>query len=143
LGPVIEYLADGFWFLILSNVFGLANYFTGDEKVQVSILRLKGDLWKWYEKRSKDFPLEDVHRLQELTVEMIGKPIKPKFRGKAAESKTLLSFMVDQVSLHQPALPQPRGGAFLVCGQSLVRFFELMENSDRNVPLHLAQEPHQ
>jgi hypothetical protein len=125
LGVYLQYVTDVFWALIRADAWALGPCYTGEEKQQMCALRLRHELWHWYSRRKHTHPHETLHRLQDLTSEMLGIPSKPKLKLKAAECKTTVYFAVDMLQTF--VLSVPDGQILLEAGQCLCHYQETLD----------------
>ena len=83
------------WRLFDCNVWNMEPNLNYSELVSLSVMRLKHEIFQWYKRRHRTHPDEDLHKLQELTLGMLGTRDSPLCKTKAAEAKTLLFVIVD------------------------------------------------
>ena len=62
------------------------------ERIQVAVMCLKAQLFRWYSDRARKHPEEALTRLADLTYKMVGTKSRPKLKTKAAETWGLLIF---------------------------------------------------
>eukprot|EP00969_Alexandrium_andersonii_P241109 10645046-Alexandrium_andersonii.AAC.1 len=92
-------------------------------------MRLKTDLFQWYQEQrkiNKDRPLTEV---SDLTTGMLGTAAKPKLATKAAETRGLLKFCVQYVGELKDKLP--RGAQVLAAGKAIETFMEVMQKAPK------------
>ena len=138
LGVYLWFITDAVWHLIRVDAWKMGTEFSQDERHQLSAQRLKVDLMAWYERMHRERPTMHLHKLQELSPEMLGEWNNPKMRLKAAESKTMLYFVTDLLGEHAGSVPD--GEALFEAGSCLVRFQDLMDLNDQVLPTTVVQD---
>ena len=138
LGVLKEYVTTVFWTLLDNNIYGIDNRAPASERHALGILRLRHDLFAWYDKRKKEFPDESIYRMQNLTVKMLGTRKSPSLRAKAAETKFLLFFAVGMARAHRGSLPQ--GQALAGAGEALQKYMETCANHGKRLPPSIIQD---
>lgn len=139
LGPARDWLGGSVWLIIDQKVLA-----TGTDQTTVAqntLLRIRRMLTPWYLQRSKDHPEEDISRIENLELGMIGPRSKPMFSTKAAETKGLVPFMVQLLRDHITELGQA-GRPFLRIGEAMEKLILLMRHSPRVVTVSQAQGFH-
>lgn len=90
LGVYMVYVAKVFWMCIDHNVWGVPEHkFGGRERNQISVMRMRSDLWKFYKDYQAAHPGEQVSKVEDLTLGMLGTPTKLHLATKAVETKCL------------------------------------------------------
>ena len=71
---------------------------TEPERLQVAVMCMRAELWRWYGERAKTHRGENLTRLADLTPKMLGTRAQPKLRTKAAETWGILLFVTDMLT---------------------------------------------
>ena len=82
LGPAQDYCGMVIWKLIQADAFGVART-TLEERVALSVQRLRGELFDWYRLRRSEGVPDDWTELQDITPTMVGTKAKPVLKSKA------------------------------------------------------------
>ena len=113
------------WRMLRSHVWGrFAD--SRSERFHTSVLCLRASLLRWYKDRAQSHPTENLTRLVDLTVKMLGTESKPKLKTKAAETWGLLLFCNFLLSRHGPAVG-PDHQALLAAGEALENVIRILQ----------------
>ena len=115
------------------------NQGTEAEKVQVAVLAMRAELWRWYSERHKKYPLENLTRLADLTPKMLGTRASPKLKTKAAETLGLLHFVTDMVTKYS-ALIGERSRIFREAGASAIKYMEVCSGNPVSMQARSIQD---
>jgi hypothetical protein len=129
LGVYKAYCMTVLWRLILSNVWQV-HCNTQDVLIQLSVLRMKQELFAWYKQEKKTTGARHIQELQDLTTRMLGTAGKHSLATKAAETGTLIKFCVDMVKRNILTLG-PTAQALDQVGEALLRLQTTMRENDR------------
>ena len=91
LGVGKSFCMAAIWHLISSDVWKRGNIDVADRDM-LGVLDICRELWAWYSAEAKGS--RTIHRLEDLTVGMIGTEYDQKLATKVAETKTLVFFCV-------------------------------------------------
>jgi hypothetical protein len=80
------------WVVLESGIYGNAG--AADENLAVSTLAFRSALMSWYKTRHAQNPTENLTRVADFTVKMIGKRSSPKLKTKGAETYGLMKFLL-------------------------------------------------
>ena len=131
LGVMKHYFKHLFWELVAVDAWGtlLARE---DERVALSVLQLRARLVDWYRERARANPEENVTRLGDLTVKMLGRRDAPSLKTKAAETWGLVLFSQTLLAEHGGSLPARARWA--AAGEALIAYMAICKGSPRNLP---------
>ena len=136
LGIMNRFVCFALWQLLLSSAWAEPDAPEGARptvaQLELKILRLRSALWIWYSERHADHPLENLTRLQNLTMGMLGSVQDQVLKAKGAETKALLLFTLDQLELYKADVPN--SAMVLTAGQELATFLKLCDE----FPAHLT-----
>ena len=124
------------WFLIESGIFGALG--THEEQHASTVLLLRHQLMAWYKARHAAMPTENLTRLTDLTVKMLGSRASPKLKLKGAETWGMMLFLVDRLGLFSARLGQT-GRRLKAAGDALVHMVDIWKAHGRVLP-SVAQE---
>jgi hypothetical protein len=131
LGVYGQYAQDVFWACVRADVWRVGQR-TQDERLALSVMRLKGELFQWYKDRKVEDRGVHLHELQELSAAMLGSWAKPKLGPlKAAEAKTTMQFAADLARTYADAMPD--GQIMSEAGLCLVRIQAAFDTQDVNM----------
>ena len=117
LGVAQDFCAACLWLCITEKIF--VQHKTQDETEIVSIMQIRQLLWAWYSVQARENPDEQISRLDDLTVKMLGPRDEPELKAKGAETKCLIPFCVHLLRQHTGALGS-KGRMLIRCGEALV-----------------------
>ena len=127
------------WALIDANAWRIDDLATDEERIALSVFRLRTDLWAWYDSRRRERPHENITRVSDLTTKMIGTRGSPQLKLKAAETWGFLLFSDSLISKHEAALGERwrlwRDGA-----RSLIAFYQVIKEQPRVLSPGAVQE---
>jgi hypothetical protein len=95
LGVMLVWCRTVVWALLLSGVYGATG--TSDAGLTVCCLAMRASLFAWYRARHALFPTEFLTRVSDWTPSMVGSNTKRKCKTKAAETWSLLLFLLDEL----------------------------------------------
>lgn len=123
LGVLQVYCRTLIWRLIAVNAFEVQRGVTDDERTQLAVLQLRNMMWNWYRERAKSHPLENLTRLNDLTVKMIGSRTRPRLKAKAAETWSFLLFS-ESLAVRFTNVLGPHGQLWVEAARSLIGYIE-------------------
>jgi len=126
-----------FWALILCDAWA-TNASTADVRAELSVHRLRHDLFAWYRDEHAARPQERLYELGDLTMNMLGTSTHAHLSTKAAETGTLLGFARDLARRFRHLLGE-RGNALVIVGDTLVELRDLIRNSPPRLSPATAQ----
>ena len=131
-----KYIAHVFYELLIGDAWRVGG---ADEqaKLKAGIHRLRADLFVWY---ATQRGRENVYRLQDLTLGMLGPRNLPSMTTHAAETGTLLEYCVDAVHRLRAFLPHNLREAYVLAGDALLEYHVLMQQSPRVLTPPVHQE---
>ena len=97
LGAFLVYCRYVTWRLLLSGCWATTDSNTEAEMLQIAVMCMRAELFRWYRDRARSHPEENLTRLSDLTLKMLGTKAAPKLRTKAAETWGLLLFLVEML----------------------------------------------
>ena len=115
------------------------NQGTEVERVQVAVLAMRSELWRWYGERHKKYPTEYLTRLADLTPKMLGTRASPKLKTKAAETLGLLHFVTDMVTKYSAIIGE-RSRTFREAGASAIKYMDICSTSPVSMPAGAIQD---
>ena len=124
LGPAMDWCCAVLWSLIDQNVFQVPGPL--DQRVQVTVLRIKSDLWGFYKRWQAAHPGQDLTRLEDLTPGMLGSNTARKLATKAMETKQLMPFCLELLQAHGPAIGSTLVGQLRGIGEAMNAFIAVM-----------------
>ncbi len=130
LGSAKSWRREAIWRMIESDIWQLGDV-TQEERLALSVLRLKAVLWPWYARQRDLHGRDSVHAVEDIAPKMLGSSASHKLNTKAAETKTLLFFVVDFLRQHVGTVLG--GPPLLAAGEALVDLFNIMDRSPRQM----------
>lgn len=94
LGVLTAFNKHAIWCLLEAKVWG-DHETTRSEGLQIAVLCLRSELWRWYAERARTHPGENLTRVADFVPSMLGTPSAKQLRTKAAENWGLLLFVRD------------------------------------------------
>lgn len=122
LGVAQDWIACVLWMLLLGNCFGLNASLTEEELVHMGTTRLRADIMNWYSDQRALGTSSDFTPLEDLPVSLLGEKTKQKFKAKAAETKTILPFIIRFLRVHFAIAPIEKATVLLAAGEALMSF---------------------
>ena len=120
---------------IRCDVFRVGNSLDAATKRIMSVARMRGDLFAWYDKQRRERPEVPIAALSDLTPTMTH---NDTFSVKAAETGSMVPFCVDLVRRHAGILPKAR---FLMkAGEALLTYIRITRNNPRNLRVLVQQD---
>ena len=126
------------WHLICEDAFQRGDV-PQKERDQLGVLQLRHDLWQWYEAEKVRNPARHLHRLGDLTLSMIGKQSAPCLSTKAAETKTLIFFLVSELEKYRGQIESHKTRALITVGKSMISLFDTLDSSKRKMTARQIQ----
>ena len=123
------------WRCITKNVWAIVS--DGADRMQLSVLRLRTELWQYYDADPEN---RSENRLQQLTVKMMGTQKHKKLKTKAAETKHLLPFIAHLIDAHKRALGVSVARNMASAVAELQRFIRVMDTNPRALSQEAAQD---
>lgn len=140
LGPMQGLAKHILWFLLMANIFKLAD--TSEENLVTAILLLRGEMFDWYTKWESEHPSDQVTKMGDLTLKMIGRTAATsKLKLKAMETFWFLRFLLDLLQRYLNQLP-PVAERLMEAGHCLCEYINLLRNCGTNVPVETARSVH-
>ena len=130
LGVAKNFCMATIWHAITNNLYTEAGT-TKPERDQLAILAIRNELWAWYKEEKKRTPERSVHKLEDLTLSMIGAEGHKKMNTKAAETKTLVLFCTWLLGKYKTKLATPTAKGLLRIGSSLSFLILTIDGSPR------------
>ena len=82
--------------MVSANAWRAPSYFTGEARLEHSLVGFKRDLFDWYGERQRRSPATQITEVTEITTKMVvGKGARPKLDLNAAETKWVIHCMAD------------------------------------------------
>lgn len=133
LGPAQTWACHAMWRLILNDAYGTRA--KGEQLHRKSVDQMKNELWEYYRAQRRLVPRPDITELSDLTLAMLGnRPTTQALSTKAAETKGLVPFVLEQLRQRRASIPEPEVAYMIDAGAALQRYFDLLHQSPRNVP---------
>ena len=137
LGVLHTWVVKALWLLLTSGVFG--DIGTADEKLQTAVMALRHELLEWYKERHIAHPKENLTRLADLTVKMIGTQNEQKCKTKGAETYGLSLFVMAYLDRYRAVLGE-RGQTVHRAGWCLYRMQRIWAECGCEIPHARVQE---
>ena len=118
------------WFVLLSGWFGRLE--NEEETLIVALHCLKHALMHWYKERHRSHPMENLTRVSDFTMKMLGTKDDPKCKTKGAETFGIMLFLLSTLEKYSQHLT-PEGRNLQVAGEALARMLEIFKGCDRCV----------
>lgn len=133
LGPAQVWVVHALWRIILVDAFRIGA--TGDRLHNLSLLRIRDAMLAYYKRVKQERPDADVTQVQDLTMGMLGgKPGAVTSTMKAAETKGMVSFVVELLHQQRSQFKEPEVSHLIEAGQALMTYSTLLDESPRSVP---------
>ena len=129
LGVARDFCMHAMWLLISSRVFGPFDGVAARD--ELSVLSLRHDLWAWYAAEAQAHPGKHIHRLENLSLGMLGSATKPKLNTKAAETKTLVGFCLAELKKFRDTIPRGPGSCLIGIGEAMTEMIDLFDSCPR------------
>jgi hypothetical protein len=139
LGVAQDFCAACLWLCITEKIF--VQHKTQDETEILSIMQIRQKLWAWYSVQERENPDQQLTRLDDLTVKMLGPRDEPEMKSKGAETKCLIPFCVYLLRQHTEALGS-KGRILVKCGEALIGFMDVLKSSPRRMDVESLQRLH-
>ena len=130
LGVAKHFCMRVIWHLITSCIFTRPGLGPADRN-QLGVLGVRASIWAFYKEEQRRDPNQTVHRLEDLTLSMIGTETKPKLNTKAAETKTLTCFCLSRLQEHRAAMDNAQTRALIKVGLSLCALIRNIDEPPR------------
>jgi len=114
------------WHLIKMDAFGRGES-SRATRDQLGVLATRNDLWRWYSEENTRNPERTLHRLGDLVLTMIGSESAPKLATKAAETKTLTFFCLDELLRYRNKIDCDTTSFLVMCGEALVKLIQSID----------------
>ena len=125
MGVYAKFVGKAYWSLLLADAWQVAGAAGGrrnqEELVATGLLRLRYDLFAWYDRWEAAHPGVKLNRVKDLTSSDIGASEAAGMRTKAAETKPLVLHCVDVLGRLGGCLPEDRS-ALVPAAQALADF---------------------
>ena len=95
--------------------------------ISLTIGRLREQLFAWYSKRRAEGVPPDFTAMENLSIANLGSRSSQRFKSKAAECKTIVPFIVEELRRHVDEVHC--GAELLAAGQAMLQFIKLMKDS--------------
>jgi hypothetical protein len=139
LGMMLVWAKRVMWFLFNSKVWGNLES-TDEEQLIVSVHALRAELMSWYTARAQQHHQEQLSKLADLTINMVGTPADPKLKLKAAEAYGFTLFLCDILCKVLDKVPS-NGRGLLEAGQCLARIVHIMTSQGVRLSTASRQDP--
>ena len=126
------------WMILRSPIW-VAHETTREEHLSLTIVNFRAALQNFYKARAATHPGEDLTRINDITLKMIGTSARPNFRFSGGETWGLLLFMLHVLRQHDGAI----GGnarRVLEAGDLLETYLNLARSQPMNIPRDVLQE---
>lgn len=120
LGVFPLYVGKVFEETIRCDVYKVGTSFNAATKKVMTVARMRGDLFAWYEKQRRENPNVPVAALTDLVPSMLHKGV---FAAKAAETGSLVPFAVDLIRRHSARIPKAR--LLMKSGEALLTYLRI------------------
>ena len=126
------------WALIDADAFG-TDATTGEERLQLSCLHIRRDIFQWYKDYHGEHPEESITRLGDWTSKMLGSRNSSVFKPKGAETWAMLLWSVDLLRRfgHKLAPNAVRGAH---AADDMVRYIRICQQCPLRLSAALIQE---
>lgn len=136
LGVVSKFVSTAMWTLLISNIYKL-DVTNQNDLVRVGLVRLRAELWDFY--RTLGNPKHT--QIHDLTEGMLGSKATPMVHhASGAETRSLLPFVVHQLTKYKTELPQPLGEFQIAAGSALQEYFDVQALHGRQVPRQAVKQ---
>jgi hypothetical protein len=90
------------WTILASGIYGQIG--TADETLQIALLAFRAALMSFYKRHHAEHPFDNLTRVADFTMKMIGTRTAPKLKTKGAETFGLMKFLLVLLRLHKATL---------------------------------------
>ena len=135
LGVFPLYVGKVFEETIRCDVYKVGTSFNAATKKVMTVARMRGDLFAWYEKQRRENPNVPVAALTDLVPSMLHKGV---FAAKAAETGSLVPFAVDLIRRHSARIPKAR--LLMKSGEALLTYLRITRGNPRNLRVNVQQD---
>jgi len=125
LGVMNAWCRTCLWHVLLSGWFGVLG--TAEETLQIAVLCLKHQLMGFYKQHHRGNPNENLTRVADFTLKMVGKESAPKCKTKGAETYGVMLFLLSVLEQHSPHLTQC-GRQLIIAGKALSNMLDALAN---------------
>ena len=95
---------------------------------------IRAELKAWYKEHHREFPEEQLTRISDITVKMIGTANKPRLKTKGLETWGFLLFIIKLLHKHSPHMDGNIFRPLVEAGEMLVQHTRIMQNHGWNIP---------
>lgn len=138
LGVLNVWCKISIWKLILSGCYGALG--TGTENIRAAVLVLRDRVMRFYQSRHRAFPKENLTRVADLTVKMLGSNDDPKIKTKGAETWGFTLFLISELEVQRRMLEGEDRARLIEAGELLVKIVRIWKDHDWTIPRAKAQE---
>ena len=126
LGIAGTWVVESIWCLFRANAWRVQQPAQEHEVFELSAMFFKNELFAWYRERQQQGVPDDWTTLESFDLNFVGKNSKPSWSGKAAETKTILPFMLLLLQRKRDQVAGQQIGFLIAAGQSLLRWIDLV-----------------
>ena len=137
LGVYKRYVSRAFWHTLLGDVFRVGDV-PAPVRVEMGVARLREELFTWYKERRRLAPDCAVYATNDLTVKMFGAPPHGQVSSKAAETGTLVQFVVFALERHRERLAN--ADVLIDAGRALLSYHNITRSSQTRLEPRQHQE---
>lgn len=138
LGPMMVWCRLVLWMLLQSGIWG-AHETTDGERIQIGLMMFKAELFRFYERWSKDHRDEPLTRISNITLKMIGTKDDQKLKLKAMETYGMLMCLLDLLQKYRLNVGD-KVVRLIASGRCLVDYVALLKRSAMNMPASSLQD---
>ena len=131
LGAFQEFAAAFLWVLFDANVWGPADGASGEQAIQLALLRLRSDLKAWISAKRRENPHRGLTEICDMTRKMVGARAEPKLALKGGETKTFVMFLCDLVLRFENDIP--RGNVWRRALDAVAEHSAIMDDNPRRM----------
>jgi hypothetical protein len=137
LGVMHVWCREAVWQLLTSGVYGASA--TSGADLVVCCLAMRTSLFNWYKARRAKFPSEGLTEVTDWIPSMVGKHGKPKLKTKAAETWSVLLFLVDELEKLR-GLSGPHWQRLVMAGRRLESLVLRWRACSWTLPPHVIED---
>ncbi len=98
-----------------------------DQRIPLTVLRIKAELWNYYKRYREAHPGQDVTELENLTPNMLGSNTQRNLSTKAAETKHLVPFCLEMLTKYSVGTASPLFQQYKGIGESMQGIQSIMQ----------------
>ena len=131
LGVVSAFTSVALWLLLSANLYGIVGL--TDEMEQLGVLKMRADLFTFYDQWDAAHRPHRCSRLGDLTVAMLGPKSQPKLHARAVETLYVFFFVCHMLEQHAAKITQ--GDQYLEAARALRQYLIILKEE----PLQLSR----